>query len=71
MTQGMSIADVEELENRLMALAGRRVFMEYTKANGQRTERTVKRESFSVISPALTEKLLASSSPRSLTTFTP
>lgn len=42
MTQGMSIADVEELENRLMALAGRRVFMEYTKANGQRTERTVK-----------------------------
>lgn len=38
----MTMADVEELEDRLMALAGKRVFMEYTKANGQRTERVVK-----------------------------
>ena len=38
----MTMADVEALEDRLMALAGKRVFMEYTKANGKQTERIVK-----------------------------
>ena len=38
----MTMADIETLEDRLVALAGKRVFMEYQKANGTRTERIVK-----------------------------